>query len=31
MVLGLTNAGVNMGMALLEMRDIAADVAQTLA
>jgi predicted regulator of Ras-like GTPase activity (Roadblock/LC7/MglB family) len=30
MVLGLTNAGVNLGMALLEMRDIAADVADTM-
>ena len=30
MVLGLTAADVNLGMALLEMRDIAADVAQTM-
>ncbi len=31
MVMGLTSANVNMGMALLEMRDIALDVAETLA
>lgn len=30
MVMGLTSANVNMGMALLEMRDIAQDVAETL-
>jgi len=30
MVLGLTAADVNLGMALLEMRDIATDVAQTM-
>ena len=30
MVLGLTAADVNLGMALLEMRDVAADVAQTM-
>ena len=30
MVLGLTAADVNLGMALLEMRDIAADVAKTM-
>ncbi|MBN1936822.1 MAG: DUF4388 domain-containing protein [Anaerolineae bacterium] len=30
MVLGLTEPGVNLGMALLEMRDIAADVAETM-
>ncbi len=29
-VLGLTDAGVNLGMALLEMRDVARDVAQTM-
>lgn len=29
-VLGLTGADVNLGMALVEMRDIAGDVAQTL-
>lgn len=29
-VMGLTEANVNLGMALLEMRDIAADVAETL-
>lgn len=31
MVIGLTDAKVNLGMALLEMREIAADVAQTMA
>lgn len=30
MVLGLTSADVNLGMAMLEMRDITADVAETL-
>ena len=30
MVLGLTEPGVNLGMALLEMRDIAADVGETM-
>ena len=30
MVLGLTAADVNLGMALLEMRDVAADIAQTM-
>ena len=29
-VIGLTDADVNLGMALLEMRDIAKDVAETL-
>jgi CheY-like chemotaxis protein len=31
MVMGLTDAKVNLGMALLEMRDIAKDVAETMA
>ena len=31
MVLGLTEANVNLGMALLEMRDIASNVAETMA
>ena len=30
MVLGLTEADVNLGMALIEMRDVAGDIAQTL-
>ena len=30
MVLGLTNADVNLGMALLEMRDLAEGVAETM-
>jgi predicted regulator of Ras-like GTPase activity (Roadblock/LC7/MglB family) len=28
--MGLTAADANLGMALLEMRDIAADIAQTM-